>query len=107
MRESVIEEYLVRQVKKVGGKAYKFTSSNNRSIPDRMCVFPNGVLVFAELKAPGKKPTWKQWIEIRFLRKMGQHVVVIDSRPKAKALVEWATKKGEENGSAISNNASA
>lgn len=105
MRENVIESYLVRQVKKVGGKAYKFTSSNNRSIPDRMCVFPNGVLVFAELKAPGKKPTWKQWLEIKFLREMGQHVVVIDSRPKAKALVEWAMKKGEDNASKLPHNA--
>jgi hypothetical protein len=89
VRESTIEDYLVKQVKAEGGRAYKFTSSAYRSIPDRMCVFPRGVLVFVELKAPGRQPTKRQWQEIEFLQRMGQLVVVIDSRPKVKKLIEW------------------
>lgn len=97
MRENVIEDYLCRHVRAVGGKPIKFTSSNNRSLPDRICFFPNSILVLVECKAPGKKPTIKQWKKINELRALGFTVVVIDSRPKAKALVEWAVKKGKEN----------
>lgn len=68
-----------------------------------MCVFPHGVLVFVELKAPGRKPTKKQEIELAFLRCMGQTAVVIDSRPRVDALCRWATEQGELN--ACSSNA--
>ena len=97
MREKVIEEYLCRHVRKVGGLPIKLTSSNNRSLPDRLCFFPNGVVALAELKAPGRKPTIKQWRKINQLRDLGATVVVIDSRPKAKAFVDWCVKKGEDN----------
>ena len=97
MREIVIENYLRDQVKKMGGRAYKFTSSAYRSIPDRMCVFPHGVIVFVEVKAPGRKPTIKQWKEIQLLRKLGQHVVVLDSRPKVDSLLQWVKGKVEKN----------
>lgn len=93
MREIVIENYLRDQVKKTGGRAYKFTSSAYRSIPDRMCVFPHGIIVFVEVKAPGRKPTIKQWAEIEFLRLLKQHVVVLDSRPKVDALLKWVKGK--------------
>lgn len=87
----------MKRVKSIGGRAYKFTSSLNRGLPDRMCVFPHGVLAFTELKAPGRKPTKKQEIELGYLRSMGQQAVVIDSRPKVDALIAWAIRKGEEN----------
>lgn len=93
LRESVIENYLVKEVKKAGGRAYKFTSAAYRSIPDRMCVFPEGVLVFVECKAPGRTPTNRQWQEIRFLQRLGQLVVVIDSRPKVDKLIEWYRRR--------------
>ena len=87
----------MKRVKSIGGRAYKFTSSAYRSIPDRMCVFPHGVLVFVECKAPGRKPTSRQVQEINRLKHLGQLAIVIDSRPKVDALIEWAVKKGEDN----------
>ena len=62
-----------------------------------MCVFPHGVLIFVELKAPNRKPTKKQEIEIGYLRSMGQKAVVIDSRPRVDALCDWAVREGEKN----------
>ena len=93
IREKVIEDYLVAQVKKAGGRAYKFTSSAYRSIPDRMCVFPHGVLIFVEVKAPGRKVTKRQAQEIDYLRLLKQKVVVIDSRPKVDVLIKWYYNK--------------
>ena len=57
MREKVIEEYLRTEVKKAGGKAYKFISPGNAGVPDRIVVLPGGRIHFVELKAPGGKST--------------------------------------------------
>ena len=52
MRESAIEQYLVKRVKEAGGTAYKFVSPGRRGVPDRMVVFPGGRVFFVELKSP-------------------------------------------------------
>ena len=47
-RESIIEKHLVAEVKKAGGRAYKFVSPGRRSVPDRIVLLPGGRLVFVE-----------------------------------------------------------
>lgn len=49
-RESAIEAYLVKKVKIVNGVAFKFNSMCHRGVADRLCLFPNGKMVFVELK---------------------------------------------------------
>jgi Holliday junction resolvase len=78
--ERDIENYLVKRAKEAGGVAYKFTSPSRRGVPDRVCVFPNGCLIFVECKAPKKKPTVLQVKEIEKLRNLGQEVFVVDSK---------------------------
>ena len=80
LREKVIEQYLVDRVTALGGKAYKFSSPNNRAVPDRLCVLPYGGIVFIECKASGKKPTPLQLRVINHLRSLGQTVLVVDSK---------------------------
>lgn len=86
VREKDIEEYLVRQVKKRGGVAYKFTSPARRSVPDRLVLWPGGVAQFVELKSPGKKPTEQQAREHARLNALGFPVAVLDSK---EAVDEW------------------
>jgi len=69
--ESTVEQLLRKLVKDCGGFAYKFTSPGNRSVPDRMCVFPYGLVAFVECKAPGKEPTKAQLAELTKLRNLG------------------------------------
>lgn len=57
MRESTIEQYLVRKCKTLGVQCYKFVCPSVRGVPDRLLIFPNGSVAFIELKAPGKLPT--------------------------------------------------
>ena len=78
MLEKEIEAYLVKRMKAIGGECYKFVSPARRGVPDRMCVFPDGKVVFAELKAPGKKPTKLQEVEMQKLRDLHQTVYVVD-----------------------------
>ena len=79
MRESEIEKKLVIHIKKLGGIAYKFSSPNRKSVPDRLCVMPNGRAFFVELKAEGKAPTPLQHHEHELLRSLGHTVLVIDN----------------------------
>ncbi|MDE9432756.1 VRR-NUC domain-containing protein [Xenorhabdus bovienii] len=80
IRESVIENHLVKEIKKAGGIAYKFVSPGRRSVPDRICVLPGGRVVFVECKAPGEKPRPDQLREHEKLRALGCEVVVLDSK---------------------------
>ena len=41
MLEKDIEKILVGEVKKLGGRAYKWVSPGNDGVPDRIVVFPN------------------------------------------------------------------
>jgi len=77
--EANIEKFFRQTVKMMGGKAYKWTSPQNRGVPDRICFFPGGLIIVAELKAPGKQPRPLQLKIIRTLRDLGTEVIVIDS----------------------------
>lgn len=88
MRERDIEQYLVRRVKEKGGRAFKWVSPGNDGVPDRIVLLPGGRLLFAELKAPGKKPTPLQEKQIDRIRKMGHPVVVIDGKRQVDDMLE-------------------
>jgi hypothetical protein len=74
----VIEDYLVREVTKLGGIAYKFQSPRRRSVPDRIVALP-GRLFFVEVKATGERPTLAQLREHTRLQMLGLTVYVCDS----------------------------
>lgn len=80
MKEKDIEAYLRKQVKAVGGRAYKFGSPGNAGVPDRLVLFPGGRIAFVELKAPGKKPTALQLAQGKRISGLGFTVLVIDSK---------------------------
>ena len=78
--EKEIEAYLRIRIKKLGGVAYKFTSPGNDGVPDRLVLLPDGDVSFVELKAPGKKPSKLQTVQINRIKKLGFDVHVIDSK---------------------------
>lgn len=80
MRESTIERNLVTEVKKRGGLAVKFVSPGFNGVPDRLVLFPDGVLAFVELKAPGKNLRPLQELRTRQLIALGFRVYCIDSK---------------------------
>lgn len=88
MLESIIEKYLVSEVKKLGGTAYKFVSPGHAGVPDRLCLMPNGTVFFVELKATGKTTRPLQDRQIEKIRTYGQRVYVADSREKIKEILE-------------------
>ena len=80
IRENLIERYLVKRVRDLGGMAVKQIWQGRRGAPDRLVVLPGGRMVFVECKAPGQKAKDHQLREHDRLRKLGVMVVVIDSK---------------------------
>ena len=50
MREKTVENYLRQKIEKNGGICLKFVCPGSRGVPDRICLFPNGVVAFVEVK---------------------------------------------------------
>lgn len=82
MKESQIEKKLKDRIEAIGGKCMKFISPGMSGMPDRICLFPGGRVVFVETKAPGGKPRPLQRKRHQELQKLGFKVLVIDSEEK-------------------------
>jgi len=80
IRESLIERYLIKRVRQLGGMAVKQVWPGRRGAPDRLVMLPNGRVFFVELKAPGQKVKDHQLRVHIKLRKLGVMVVVIDDK---------------------------
>lgn len=77
MREKDIEKILVAEVRKLGGRAYKWVSPGNDGVPDRIVIFPGKTPVFVELKTDTGKLSALQAVQIRRLEELGQKVYAI------------------------------
>ncbi len=89
MRETIVENRLVRGIREMGGLCRKYTSPGQRGVPDRLCFLPGGRLVLVELKAPG----WGaistfQAREFARLQARGFAVEVVTSVHEVDALLE-------------------
>lgn len=80
--ESEIESKLVRGIEDLGGVALKYEAGEGW--PDRICVLPDGKILWVETKRPdGRVAVLQKWRH-KFLRKLGHRVEV----PKTKEEVE-------------------
>lgn len=76
--EAAIERKVVALCKQHGVLCYKFVSPGHAGVPDRVLVFPNGLVAFVELKAPGGRVSALQHHEIERLR--SHNVIAIVAR---------------------------
>ena len=76
--EASIERRVVKEAKAEGWLVFKWTSPNNRGVPDRIFI-RCGRVVFIEFKAAGKKPTKLQNHIIAQLEEQEVEVYVVDS----------------------------
>ena len=53
--EKSIENVLRKAVEAEGGLCLKWVCPGHRGVPDRMILFPGGIIAFVELKRPGAK----------------------------------------------------
>lgn len=89
MREKDIEQHLVKRCKDLGVLCFKFTSPSCTGVPDRILVFPNGLVTFLELKAPGKTLRPKQAVIHAKLAANLAQVAVMDSKEGVDVLLAF------------------
>ena len=88
MREKVIEQKLVAEVKKAGGICPKWVAPGFDGVPDRIAMFPGGKIAFVEVKAPGEKPRPLQRARHELLRHLGFKVYVLDNVEKIGGIID-------------------
>lgn len=74
-KESRVEKKLIKIMLANNGAAIKQTGQ--KSMPDRLCIWPFGKACFVELKKTGKKPDPLQLATHAALRRLGFKVYVI------------------------------
>ncbi|MFV0528474.1 MAG: VRR-NUC domain-containing protein [Lachnospiraceae bacterium] len=77
MLEKDIEKYLTKEVKKMGGRSYKWVSPGNNGVPDRIVLFPGRQPIFVELKTESGILSKLQAVQIKELVRLGQDVRVL------------------------------
>lgn len=87
-KESDVEKFLRDEVKKLGGRAYKWTSPGNDGVPDRIVIFPGKAPVFVELKTETGKLTALQKVQIKRLKDLGQDVLVLHGLEEVKEFLK-------------------
>lgn len=78
MRETVVEQALIRAVQAAGGLCWKFISPGTAGVPDRIILLPGGHVGFVEVKAPGKHPRPIQQHRLNQLHALGATALTID-----------------------------
>ena len=94
IRENQVERHFKREVERHGAVVWKFVSPNQSGVPDRVVLMPTGEAVFAEIKAPGKKPRPLQQAVFQKMERMNFHVWVIDSYAAVSEFVDHYVKVG-------------
>lgn len=74
VRERDVERYLANLVKGYGGLSLKLLPLHFAGLPDRLVIFPGGIVLFVEVKAPDGKLSAVQKIAHRRLADLGCHV---------------------------------
>ena len=87
-KEKVIEQQLVKAVKKVGGVCWKFVSPGTNAVPDRIILVSIGRIAFVEVKAPGEKPRPLQVMRINQIRRLGFKVYVLNNKNQIEEIIK-------------------
>ncbi len=88
MNEKQIERKLVEAVRKSGGLAPKFVSPGLDGVPDRILLFPGGIIAFVELKSPGKLMRPLQVRRKEQLERLGFKVFCIDGPDQIGGIID-------------------
>ncbi len=76
-KEYSIEAYLVKRVRETGGMALKGDTPGRRFL-DRICILPDGVTLYVEVKRPkGGRATAHQLETMRRLKALGHLVALV------------------------------
>jgi hypothetical protein len=90
MYEATFERYVADRIRAVGGRAFKWVCPGLTGVPDRICIFPRGRIIFMELKRPGLKDgrSERQKKVCRLLESLGCDVRLMSDKNEFKKMME-------------------
>lgn len=91
MLEKDIEKFLNDNIKKLGGRSYKFVSPGNSGVPDRIIFLPGGRIYFVELKTKKGYPSALQKLQRRRFKKLGHEVYLLYGMEDVKVFLNGIT----------------
>jgi len=89
--EKLLERKLRQKIDLLGGWSIKLLATHVTGLPDRLCLFPGGNLIFVELKTTGQKTRKIQDKVHNRLRSMGFRVEVVDSSEGIEKVIHLST----------------
>ena len=95
MLEKLIEQKLVRGVRELGGKAYKFVSPGNVGVPDRIVIWPDVNIQFVEIKTKRGRFSQLQYVQCKKLLSLLQTVYILYG---LEAVKDYLTNEGGIHG---------
>lgn len=95
MAERDVEARLVRGVRKLGGRCWKWVSPGRNGVPDRIVLLPYGVVAFVELKDDEGVVSKMQDLTIREIRGLGHEAFVVRGADGVDAFLEHAREAVE------------
>ncbi len=95
MLENEIEKHLKKEIEKIKGKAYKFSSPQNNGVPDRIVLYKSSCY-FIELKREGEVLRPLQRVVKKRFSKLGFKVYVIDSVKKVDCFIQGIKEGGDQ-----------
>jgi hypothetical protein len=87
-QEKLLEQKLIKAVRKAGGLALKFVSPGYAGMPDRLVLIAYGKIAFVEVKSPGKKPRKIQAARHKQLSDLGFNVYVLDQEDQIGGIID-------------------
>jgi hypothetical protein len=93
--EKLIERYLVKRIHSINGLCHKYITQGVRGAPDRICLLPNGRVIFVEVKSSNGVLSSAQQREHAILRSLGFEVHVLYSHDEVDILISKIQLKGD------------
>ena len=70
MQEKSLEQWAEKEIRKRAGLALKWVCPGQRGVPDRICLFPNGRLIFIEFKRPGIQSDGRSALQLKMAKRL-------------------------------------
>ncbi|QHW38073.1 VRR-NUC domain-containing protein [Staphylococcus ursi] len=98
MKETKLEQYLVKEIKKKNGLCLKLVSPGTKGVPDRIVIMPGGKTFFVEMKrVSGRIDPLQKYVHKQFNQR-GHKVYVLWTKEQVN---EFVKKLGDRNGDSI------
>jgi hypothetical protein len=94
--EKKLQDFIVREAKKVGMMVYKFASPGHRGVPDLILIPKDGAVFFIEVKNPNGKGRLSglQSRTLANINNQGTKAYVVDSKEGALIAIRSHTQTG-------------